>query len=128
MPRPADATAIPPAAPPPVGRTPAAALPDCVRGRDLPAPPRRVAYRKPEWTDLHKVRTHGGVLVFEITIAPSGRIADVRVVRDVDTQKPWSTIAGLWREAIAEWRYEPPLRDGKPVSVCATVSVTIDVM
>jgi hypothetical protein len=76
---------------------------------------------------LRDVQTHAGVLVFAVTIAASGNVVDVRLVKNVDTRRPWPTIADRWRSAIADWRYEPPTLNDQPVAVCTTVSVVIDV-
>jgi outer membrane biosynthesis protein TonB len=86
-------------------------------------------YRHPEIpSSLRNIRTHGGVLVYSVVIGSSGAISDVQLAKPVDGGEPWPSLERLWREAILEWRYEPSVVDGKPVAVCLTASVTIDVM
>ena len=87
---------------------------------------RKLRDRKPVLSDLRDVHTHGGVLIFDIRVDPSGSV-DVRLARAVDQQAPWPTLAGRWRNAISDWRYEPPTLDHKAVAVCLTVTVSVEV-
>ena len=93
----------------------------------MPIPPRKVRDRKADLADLRDVQTHAGVLVFAIRIAAAGNVADVRLIKDVDTRRPWPTVAARWRAAIADWRYEPQTLNNHPVDVCTTVTVLIEV-
>jgi hypothetical protein len=104
-----------------------ASAPKCVSASELPAPPRKLIDRKPDLSNVHDVQTHGGVLIFDVTIGPAGNVAGVRLMKNVDTACPWPTIAERWRSAISGWRYEPQTLNNTPVAVCATVTVTIDV-
>jgi hypothetical protein len=76
---------------------------------------------------LRGVQTHAGVLDFDITIAASGDVVDAQLVKNVDSRRPWPTIADRWRSAILWWRFEPPTLNDRPVAVCATVAVIIHV-
>jgi len=68
-----------------------------------------------------------GVLIFEIWIDRAGSVADVRLAKAVDQQPPWPTLAQRWLKAISDWRYEPPTLHHKPVAVCLTVTVRVEV-
>jgi hypothetical protein len=101
---------------------------DCVMLSDLLVPPRRLRYRQAELPqEMATVRTHGGVLVYDVTIGPSGDVTSVRLAKPVDPMEPWPTLAETWRSAILDWSYEPTTVEGKPVPVCLTATVTIDV-
>lgn len=106
----------------------ASPTPKCIPASDLPAPPRKVQDNKPDLSDLDRVQTHAGVLVFAVTISPSGSVADVRIVKDADPRHPWPTLVDRFRSAISAWRYEPATVNEKPVAVCLTVTVNIHVM
>jgi hypothetical protein len=122
------ASGAPSGSPPPPSANDGASAAKCVPASNLPAPPHKLRDRKADLTDLHDVQTHAGVLVFDVTIAPSGDVVDVRLVKEVDMRRPWPTIADRWRLAISDWRYEPQTLNNRPVAVCATVTVTIHVM
>ncbi len=77
---------------------------------------------------MRDIQTHAGVLIFDLTIVPSGSVTHVRLVNEIDRQHPWPTIAERWRSAISDWRYEPATVNNKPVAVCTTVEVSIHVM
>ena len=100
--------------------------PKCVGVGDLSAP-RNVRGRKPELSDLRGIPTNAGVLVFDLTIMPSGSVSDVRLVNTIDTQYPWPALADRWRSAISDWQYEPATVNGQPVAVCLTLTVIIHV-
>jgi len=101
--------------------------PDCIPSTSLKVQPRKVAGRQPDLTDLRGVQTHAGVLVFEITVLPSGRVGNVRLVTEIDPTQPWPAIAERWRSAIAEWRYDPGIVNNKPAAACITVTVNVHV-
>ena len=102
--------------------------PNCVsQFGDRGSPPRKVGDYKPDTSDLAGIETHAGVLIFEITVLPSGRVTDVRLVKRVDPRAPWPALVERWRSAIAQWRYEPAIVDGKPIAACLTVMVNIHV-
>lgn len=116
----------PPSGSRPPGARTASSAPDCVRDPHVVL--RKIRDRKPEVSDLRDIRIHGGVLIFEIRIDSSGTVADVRLAKPVDQQPPWPTLAERWRKAISAWRYEPPILDYKPVAVCLTVTVRVEVI
>ena len=58
-----------------------------------------------------------GVVILDVTLGPTGEVSDVEVLRSV---------AATGRGAVAaveQWRYEPTLVNGVPVSVLLTVTV-----
>jgi len=102
--------------------------PNCVsRFGDRASPPRKVGDYKPDISDLAGIETHAGVLIFEITVLPSGRVTDVRLVKRVDSHAPWPALVERWRAAIAQWRYEPAIVGRKPIAACLPVTVNIHV-
>ena len=58
-----------------------------------------------------------GTVVLEATIAPSGKVADVRVLRSL----PLLEKAAI--DAVRQWIYTPTLIDGVPVTAIMTVTV-----
>jgi hypothetical protein len=78
-------------------------------------------------SDLRGVRTHAGVLAFNVTISPTGSVADASLVKAIDPDQPWPTLAERWQAAIRHWRYEPVTVHNKPVAVCLTVLVSVHV-
>ena len=86
----------------------------CVNASDLPAPPRKVHDSRPQLSDLRGRQTYSGVLLFEVTIGPSGDVINVRLVNTIDTQEPWPTIAARWKSAVSEWRYAPATVNKNP--------------
>jgi len=98
---------------------------DCVR--DPHTALHKVRDLKPEESDLRAIRTHGGVLIFDIRIGASGKVEEIRLVKPVGPEPPWPTLAERWQKAISDWRYEPPTLNNKPVAVCLTVSINIEV-
>jgi protein TonB len=80
-------------------------------------PPIRVAYVAPVYPDIAIRARVGGTVVIDCTIAPDGRVVDVRVI----TGHPLLTDAAI--AAVRQWRYTPTLLNGIPVPVLMTVTV-----
>lgn len=115
----------PPGAAPPVSVQKPATV-QCVPVAKLPRPPRKLRDRKPPpWSEMN-VQTHGGTLVYEVTIGPSGDVTDVRQVKR-GSPAPATVIANAWLRAIREWKFEPTIVRREPVPVCMIVTVTVDV-
>jgi protein TonB len=58
-----------------------------------------------------------GVVILETTIAPDGKVGDVRVVRSI----PLLDAAAA--DAVRQWEYEPTIVNGVAVPVITTVAV-----
>ena len=106
----------------------ASSPPACVRvGGSIPAP-RKLHHKGADLSEgARNVSTHGGVLLYEAIIDEQGQVRDVHLVKPVDPAAPWPEIEQAWRTAIADWRYEPTLVNGKATRVCMTVSVLLHV-
>ena len=83
--------------------------------------PRKVVDRKPDLSDMRDIKPHAGMLVFEVTILPSGNLTNIRLLSEIDSESPWPTIAQLVKSAIANWRYEPVTVNNRSVTVCGMV-------
>jgi len=59
-----------------------------------------------------------GAVILEVTIDPTGAVADVRVLRS----EPALDAAAV--AAVRQWRFDPTVIDGKPVSVLKTISLS----
>jgi outer membrane biosynthesis protein TonB len=119
----------PPVTPAPVRELRTSPNGECVRVTDLPNSPRKLRDSKPEMPEkVRAMRTHGGVLVYEVKIDESGTVTEVRIAKPVDAVEPWPTVAAAWRAAILDWRYEPTVVGGSPVAVCMTVTVGVHVI
>jgi TonB family protein len=88
-------------------------------GPNLPAP-RRTKNVRPDFPEEAQRRRVGGAVGLELLIGPDGRVKDVRVVRS----SPLFDEAAM--DAARKWEYEPPLIDGKAVSVVLSVTVTFN--
>ena len=58
-----------------------------------------------------------GVVILEATISRTGEVSDVEVLRSV----PLLDEAAV--AAVRQWRYEPTLVDGEPVSILMTLTI-----
>jgi protein TonB len=62
-----------------------------------------------------------GVVLVEVSIDASGRVADARVLRSI----PLLDQAAL--DAVRQWEFEPTHVNGAPVPIVATVTVNFSV-
>jgi protein TonB len=113
-----------------VGGVPGGVLGGVVGGTgDIPAPvmdydrpPRLLRQAKPVYPQDAFVRKVEGVVVVEILIDATGRVARVRVVQSV----PLLDAAAL--AAVRQWVFEPAIKKGRPVSTVAIAPVTFRIL
>jgi hypothetical protein len=101
---------------------------ECVRVGGPVREPRRIEgspFRVP--SSVRGLRTAGGVLLYETRIAESGSVQDVRLLRPLPSDPGYVEIDRAFRQTIRTWRYSTTVVSGRPVSVCLTVSVIVDV-
>ena len=88
-------------------------------GGDIRAP-RKQRHVAPIYPAIAAQARVSGTVILEATIAPTGDVVDVRVLRSV----PLLDAAAV--EAARQWRYEPPRLNGTPIAVLLTVTVRFD--
>lgn len=108
---------LPGARPVPAPPPPPEASPAPVRvGGDI-RPPRKLRHVAPVYPGIAAQARVTGTVILEATIAASGEVTNVRVLRSV----PLLDAAAV--DAVRQWRYEPPRLNGTPVAVLLTVTV-----
>jgi TonB family protein len=105
---------LPPIAPNPVGSAPVRV------GEKIPAPA-KIKDAAPVYPALAKAARLEGVVVLDATIAPDGRVIDVKVLQTPDTRLPILGPAAV--DAVKQWQYSPTMIDGHAVTVVLTVTV-----
>ncbi len=85
-------------------------------GNGVP-PPAKIHDVPPVYPPAARVAGVQGLVVLEATIDPAGEVSGIEVLRSV----PELEAAAV--AAVEQWRYEPTLVDGAPVSVLMTVTI-----
>src|SRR5580658_9161179 len=89
-------------------------------GRDADvAAPQVIGKREPQYSEAARTRRLVGTVVLVLEIDPSGVPVNIQVLEPLGF--------GLDEKAIAaagNWRFRPGAKDGKPVTVAATIEVT----
>lgn len=85
-------------------------------GGDL-QPPTKLRQVAPAYPELARQARVQGVVVLDCVIDPSGRVADVKVLRG------HSLLAPAAVDAVRQWLYTPTRLNGVPVAVLLTVTV-----
>jgi protein TonB len=85
-------------------------------GGDIRAP-RKLQHVAPVYPAIAAQARVSGTVILEATIAPTGEVVDVRVLRSV----PLLDAAAV--AAVRQWRYDAPRLNGTPVAVLLTVTV-----
>jgi periplasmic protein TonB len=91
--------------------------PPTVRAGGVIQPPARVVYVPPVYPSIAQAAGIGGVVILDCTIAPDGRVVDVRVL----SGHPLLNEAAV--SAVRQWTYRATRLDGVPVAVLMTVTV-----
>jgi TonB family protein len=95
--------------------SPGAALP--VRVGDKIQPPRKVHHVSPVYPPIAQSTGVQGIVIAEATIAPTGAVQDVRILRSIPL------LDQAAREAVSQWRFSPTVLNGVAVPVIMTVTV-----
>ena len=100
-----------------LGESAAPTVPRVVRVGGEVKEPTKLRNVNPTYPDVAVSGRIEGTVVLEATIAPNGKVAEVRVVRSL----PLLEKAAI--DAVKQWVYSPTLIDGVPVSAIMTVTV-----
>lgn len=76
----------------------------------------------PSYTEKARTVKYSGTIILQLVIDAQGNVSDVRVLRP----QPF----GLAEQAIETartWKFRPALRDGAPVRVTVTVTVSFNI-
>ncbi len=100
----------PPPAPP--------AVPDLLRVGGEVAPPVRVHYVEPRYSEIARRARIEGVVILQATIDREGRVTDLETLKGLPYGLTEAALA-----AVRQWRFEPSVHQGRPVPVLYVVSV-----
>jgi periplasmic protein TonB len=81
--------------------------------------PKAIYSPDPEYSEEARKVKHMGVVVLWLVVDRDGKPRDIRVLRTLGLGLDEKAM-----EAVKNWRFEPALKDGKPVDVQITVEVT----
>jgi protein TonB len=79
----------------------------------------RLEYVAPKYPVLSRMSRGSGWVEVEFTVRPDGSTGDVVVTNS----SPRRTFDNAATQAVAQWRYKPVMRDGKPVEQRAAVRI-----
>lgn len=74
---------------------------------------------EPEYSEEARKARYQGVVVLQVVIGADGRPGDVRVARTLGMGLDQKAI-----DAVRQWRFEPALKDRRPVAVVVNIEVT----
>src|SRR6516225_4937151 len=80
--------------------------------------PRALETPDPEYSEEARKAKYQGVVVLWLIVGPDGKPRDIRVTRPLGMGLDQKAI-----EAVNRWRFEPAMKDGKPVAVQINVEV-----
>ena len=81
--------------------------------------PKAIYSPDPEYSEEARKAKYQGTCVLWLIVGPDGRPRDIRVARTLGLGLDEKAI-----EAVKNWRFEPAMKDGKPVAVPINVEVS----
>jgi len=81
-------------------------------------PPRLLSKVEPEYSEEARLAKLNGTVVLYVVVRPDGHASDMRVIRSLGLGLDENAIA-----AVAQWRFQPGQKEGRAVSVQATIEV-----
>jgi TonB family protein len=82
------------------------------------SPPVLISKVEPQYTEEARQAKMQGTVVLYVEVSPDGRATNIRVQRSLGLGLDEKAI-----EAVRQWRFQPGMKDGKPVVVAATLEV-----
>jgi TonB family protein len=84
------------------------------------SPPRAIFAPDPDYPPTIRQGKHTvqGVCILGLVVDERGSVHDVHVVRSLDKRLDQNAM-----DAVKQWRFQPAMKDGKPVAVFTTVQV-----
>ena len=73
---------------------------------------------EPEYSEEARKAKYQGTVLLYIEVSPSGQAVNIRVARSLGLGLDEKAI-----EAVKKWKFKPGYKDGKPVTVAATIEV-----
>lgn len=86
-------------------------------GRGITAP-RAIYDPEPEYSDEARKLRQQGVVILSLIVDPNGRARDIRVARSLGMGLDEKAV-----EALRNWKFQPGMKDGKPVAVQVNIEV-----
>jgi TonB family protein len=80
--------------------------------KDVSVRPKAIRTPNPEYCERARKKKINGTVLLEMTVASDGSVRDVRVTQSVFPCLDSQAVA-----AVSTWRFEPAMKDGKPVAV-----------
>jgi TonB family protein len=74
--------------------------------------------KEPEYSEEARKAKYQGTVLLYIEVDPSGKATNMRVVRSLGLGLDEKAM-----EAVRQWKFKPGYKDGKPVTVAATIEV-----
>ena len=81
--------------------------------------PRAIYKPEPEYSTEARQAKYQGTVVVSLIVGSDGKAHDVRVARSLGMGLDEKAI-----EAVQQWRFEPAMKDGRPVAVAVNVQVS----
>jgi TonB family protein len=74
--------------------------------------------KEPEYSEEARKAKYQGTVVLYVEVTPDGKAANMRVLRSLGLGLDEKAM-----EAVRQWKFKPGLKDGKAVTVAATIEV-----
>ena len=88
-------------------------------GEDGVSAPQLISKVEPEYSQQARQAKHQGIVVLSLVVGPDGRTRGIHVARSLGMGLDEKAI-----EAVRQWRFEPAMKDGRPVPVAVEVEVS----
>ena len=85
----------------------------------MSAPPVLISKVEPQYTEEARKAKLQGAVVLWVEVTPDGRATNIKVQRSLGMGLDEKAI-----EAVKQWRFRPGMKDGKPVTMAATLEVS----
>jgi TonB family protein len=85
--------------------------------------PQIVEHPDPSYTEDARAARIQGTVLLQVVVQPDGTAGQIQVARSLDVGLDQKAV-----EAVGKWKFQPGMKDGKPVSVQAAIEVNFRLM
>jgi len=81
--------------------------------------PKELYAPEPEYSEEARKAKYQGVVVLYVEVGPDGRTHNIKIVRSLGLGLDEKAM-----QAVSDWKFEPAMKDGRPVTVGVNIEVT----
>jgi TonB family protein len=77
--------------------------------------------------EIKKIQTEQVMFIYRFTVDSKGDVENIKLIRSSHPGDPYDIFERAYRDAIAQWKYQPATKAGKPIDYEVVTTATVEV-